>query len=60
MRLQCRAPPDRAVREDVVLRDRESDPMTTLRVGIAGYEELKARTMAMARAERRLASNEQR
>lgn len=27
--------------------------MTTLKVGIAGYEEMKARTMAVARGERR-------
>jgi len=32
--------------------------MTTLRVGIASYEEMKARTMAVARGERRIAPNE--
>jgi predicted transcriptional regulator len=32
--------------------------MTTLRVGIANYDEMKARTMAVARGERRVAPNE--
>jgi predicted transcriptional regulator len=32
--------------------------MTALRVGIASYEEMKARTMAVARGERRVAPNE--
>jgi predicted transcriptional regulator len=32
--------------------------MTTLRVGIASYEEMKARTMAVARGERRVLRNE--
>jgi predicted transcriptional regulator len=32
--------------------------MTTLRVGIASYEEMKARTMAIARGERRPAPGE--
>jgi predicted transcriptional regulator len=32
--------------------------MTTLRVGIASYDEMKARTMAVARGERRVAPNE--
>jgi len=32
--------------------------MTTLRVGIASYDEMKARTMAVARGERRLAPHE--
>jgi predicted transcriptional regulator len=32
--------------------------MTTLRAGIASYEEMKARTMAVARGERRLGRNE--
>ena len=32
--------------------------MTTLRVGIASYEEMKARTMAIARGERRVARGE--
>jgi predicted transcriptional regulator len=32
--------------------------MTTLKVGIASYEEMKARTMAVARGERRVSSNE--
>ena len=32
--------------------------MTTLRVGIASYEEMKARTLAVARGERRLVPNE--
>jgi len=32
--------------------------MTTLKVGIASYEEMKARTMAVARGERRLAPGE--
>jgi len=34
--------------------------MTTLKVGIATYEEMKARTMAVARGERRVAPNEPR
>jgi len=42
---------------DAVLRER-SDPMTTLKVGIASYQEMKARTMAVARGERRVAANE--
>ncbi|MEJ0052060.1 MAG: helix-turn-helix domain-containing protein [Methylovirgula sp.] len=32
--------------------------MTTLKVGIASYGEMKARTMAVARGERRLSSDE--
>ncbi len=32
--------------------------MTTLKVGIASYQEMKARTMAVARGERRIAANE--
>jgi predicted transcriptional regulator len=32
--------------------------MTTLRVGIASYEEMKARTMAVARGEHRVSRNE--
>jgi predicted transcriptional regulator len=32
--------------------------MTTLKVGIASYEEMKARTMAVARGERRVSANE--
>lgn len=32
--------------------------MTTLRVGIAGYEDMKVRTMAVARGERRIAPDE--
>ena len=32
--------------------------MTTLKVGIASYEDMKARTMAVARGERRIAANE--
>src|SRR5216684_502222 len=32
--------------------------MTTLRVGIVSYDEMKARTMAVARRERRIAPNE--
>jgi len=40
-----------------VARER-GDSMTTLKVGIASYEEMKARTMAVARGERRSATNE--
>jgi predicted transcriptional regulator len=32
--------------------------MTTLKVGIASYEEMKARTLAVARGERRVGRNE--
>src|SRR5689334_5264999 len=32
--------------------------MTTLKVGIASYEDIKARTMAVARGERRITSDE--
>ena len=32
--------------------------MTTLKVGIASYSEMKARTMAVARGERRVTANE--
>src|SRR5579884_3311529 len=32
--------------------------MTTLKVGIASYEEMKGRTMAVARGERRIAPDE--
>ena len=32
--------------------------MTTLKVGIASYEDMKARTMAVARGEQRVASDE--
>src|SRR5436853_7509363 len=35
-----------------------SDPMTTLKVCIASYEEMKARTMSVARGERRVAPSE--
>lgn len=35
-----------------------SDPMTTLKVGIASYEEMKARTMSVARGERRVKAEE--
>ena len=35
-----------------------SNPMTTLKVGIASYEEMKARTMAVARGERRISPDE--
>src|SRR2546423_10839911 len=35
-----------------------SDPMTTLKIGIASYEQMKARTMAVARGERRVAAGE--
>ena len=34
--------------------------MTTLKVGIASYEDMKARTMAVARGERRIARDEPR
>jgi predicted transcriptional regulator len=34
--------------------------MTTLKVGIASYEQMKARTMAVARGERRIAPDEPR
>jgi predicted transcriptional regulator len=37
---------------------KRSDPMTTLKVGIASYEDMKARTMAVARGERRIAPDE--
>src|SRR5262249_42033362 len=37
---------------------KRSDPMTTLKVGIASYDEMKARTMAVARGERRVAPGE--
>src|SRR6266567_992201 len=40
-----------------VARER-SDSMTTLKVGIASYEEMKARTLAVARGERRTAPKE--
>src|SRR3979411_250095 len=40
-----------------VARER-SDPMTTLKVGIATYDEMKARTMAVARGERRVSRDE--
>jgi predicted transcriptional regulator len=33
-------------------------PQRTLKVGIASYEEMKSRTMAVARGERRIAANE--
>jgi predicted transcriptional regulator len=32
--------------------------LTTLKIGIATYEEMKARTMAVARGQRRIAANE--
>ncbi len=32
--------------------------MTTLKVGVASYEDMKARTLAVARGERRVAPNE--
>src|SRR5437899_12035485 len=34
------------------------NPMTTLKVGVASYKEMKARTMAVARGERRVAADE--
>jgi predicted transcriptional regulator len=40
-----------------VARER-SDPMTTLKAGIASYEEMKARTTAVARGERRVSTDE--
>src|SRR5579872_114841 len=40
-----------------IARER-SDPMTTLKFGIASYGEMKARTLAVARGERRVAANE--
>jgi predicted transcriptional regulator len=40
-----------------VARER-SNLMTTLKVGIASYKEMKARTMAVARGERRVAADE--
>jgi predicted transcriptional regulator len=40
-----------------VARER-SDPMTTLKVGIASYEEMKTRTMRIARGEHRVAPDE--
>ena len=40
-----------------VARER-SNPMTTLKVGIASYEDMKARTIAVARGERRIAPDE--
>ena len=36
---------------DEVLRERGIDPMKTLKIGIAGYDRMKARTMAIARGE---------
>jgi predicted transcriptional regulator len=36
----------------------KSNPMTTLKVGIASYVEMKARTIAVARGERRIAPGE--
>src|SRR5437763_16989465 len=35
-----------------------SDPVTTLRIGIASYDEMKGRTLAVARGERRIAPGE--
>src|SRR6266853_1858181 len=35
-----------------------SNPMTTLKVGITNYEEMKARTIAVARGERRVKADE--
>jgi predicted transcriptional regulator len=43
--------------QDGVARER-SDRMTTLRIGIASYEEMKARTMAVARGKRRVLPGE--
>jgi predicted transcriptional regulator len=40
------------------LAQERSDPMTTLKVGIASYEDMKARTTAVARGERRVAADE--
>jgi predicted transcriptional regulator len=40
-----------------VARER-SDPMTTLKVGIASYGDMKARTLAVAHGERRIAADE--
>jgi predicted transcriptional regulator len=37
---------------------RKGDPITTLKVGIASYKEMKARTMAVAKGERRVTANE--
>jgi predicted transcriptional regulator len=54
-RAACHPKPDRA--KGGVARER-SNPMTTLKVGIASYKEMKARTMAVARGERRVATDE--
>ena len=43
---------------DAVLRERGSDPMTTLKVGIASYDEMKARTMAVAQGKWRVKADE--
>src|SRR6202167_6569927 len=37
---------------------KRSDSVTTLKVGIASYEDMKARTMAVARGEQRIAPDE--
>jgi predicted transcriptional regulator len=42
---------------DAVLKER-SKPMTTLKVGIASYDEMKALTLAIARGQRKLAPQE--
>ena len=41
-----------------IAREGSRHSMTTLKVGIASYEEMKARTMAVARGERRVAPSE--
>jgi predicted transcriptional regulator len=40
--------------------EKRSDPMTTLKVGIASYDEMKARTLRIARGEHRVARGEPR
>jgi predicted transcriptional regulator len=60
LRVSGRGDPSRRFLDDggrCVARER-SDSMTTLKVGIASYEEMKARTMAVARGERRVAPSE--
>ena len=42
---------------DTVLREK-GDPMTTLKVGIASYEEMERRKLAVARGEHRIAADE--
>ena len=43
---------------DGVLRERGGDPMRTLKIGIAGYDRMKARTLAIARGEHKPARGE--